>query len=110
MRKPPHIILAGVCLLMAQRSGAENLVFALVPKVMCNPFFDFARDGCKKAEAELPGVECLYIGPTEHTAQEQIQVVQDMISRRVDGIAVSPWNARTLPECSNGCERLVFQS
>ena len=34
-------------------SGAEaKYVFALVPKNMNNPFFDQARDGCKKAEAE----------------------------------------------------------
>ena len=30
---------------------AQN-IFALVPKNMNNPFFDQARDGCKKAEAE----------------------------------------------------------
>ena len=96
MRNLPLFILAGAFLLISQHGGAENLVFALVPKVMSNPFFDFARDGCKKAESELPGVECLYIGPSEHTAQEQIQIVQDLISRRVDGIAVSPSNAPAL--------------
>ena len=42
----------------------QNYTFALVPKNMNNPFFDQARDGCKKAEAELAGkIECLYIGP-----------------------------------------------
>lgn len=72
---------------------AADKVFALVPKAMNNPFFDLARDGCKKAEAELSGVECLYIGPGEHTEQEQVQIVQDLITRGVDGIAVSPSNA-----------------
>ena len=34
---------------------------------MNNPFFDQARDGCKKAEAESNGAfECMYIGPGEH--------------------------------------------
>ena len=62
---------------------------------MNNPFFDQARDGCKKAEKELNGaVECLYIGPGEHGGgEEQVQVVNDLIARRVDGIAVSPSNA-----------------
>jgi ribose transport system substrate-binding protein len=73
----------------------KKYVFALVPKNMNNPFFDQARDGCKKAEHELAGaVECLYIGPGEHGGgEEQVQVVDDLIARKVDGIAVSPSNA-----------------
>jgi ribose transport system substrate-binding protein len=77
-------------------SGAQQKYkFALVPKAMNNPFFDLARDGCKKAEQELP-VECIYIGPGEHTEAEQVQIVQDLISQGVDGIAVSPSNAAAM--------------
>jgi ribose transport system substrate-binding protein len=60
---------------------------------MNNPFFDQARDGCKAAEAELPNVECLYTGPGEHSEEEQVQIVEDLVTRRVDGIAVAPSNA-----------------
>jgi ribose transport system substrate-binding protein len=61
---------------------------------MNNPFFDQARDGCKKAESELENVECLYIGPGEHGGgEEQVQVVRDLITRKVAGIAVAPSNA-----------------
>ncbi len=80
-------------------SGADKkYVFALVPKNTNNPFFDQARDGCKKAEKELGGaVECLYIGPGEHGGgEEQVQVINDLIARRVDGIAVSPSNAAAM--------------
>jgi ribose transport system substrate-binding protein len=63
---------------------------------MNNPFFDLARDGCKKAEADIPNIECLYIGPGEHTEAEQVQIVQDLISQGVDGIAVSPSNAAAM--------------
>lgn len=70
--------------------------FALVPKAMNNPFFDFARDGCMQAAADLDGFECLYIGPSEHTEADQIQVVEDLITRRVDGLAVSPSNATAM--------------
>src|SRR4051812_30583364 len=59
---------------------AQNKVFALVPKAMNNPFFDQARDGCKKAAAEIGGIECYYIGPGEHGGgDEQLQMVQDLI-------------------------------
>jgi len=76
-------------------SAQNKLVIALVPKNMNNPFFDQARDGCKKAEAESKGtIECRYIGPGEHGGgEEQVKVVQDLISAKVNGIAVSPSNA-----------------
>ncbi len=76
--------------------------FALVPKAMNNPFFDLARDGCIDAAAETPEADCLYIGPGEHLEQEQVQIVQDLITRRVDGIAVAPSNA---PAMARALER-----
>jgi ribose transport system substrate-binding protein len=89
---------AGVAALLAFGDSAalaqDKPVFALVPKNTNNPFFDQARDGCKKAEEEFGDFECLYIGPGEHGGgEEQLQVVNDLIARRVDGIAVSPSNA-----------------
>ncbi|MBV9252557.1 MAG: sugar-binding protein [Acetobacteraceae bacterium] len=83
---------------LSGQAADKKYVFALVPKNMNNPFFDQARDGCKKAEQELKGaIECLYIGPGEHGGgDEQVQVVNDLIARRVDGIAVSPSNAAAM--------------
>ena len=74
-------------------SETGTKTFALVPKAMNNPFFDLARDGCLDAASEMEDAECLYIGPGEHLEQEQIQIVQDLITRQVDGIAVAPSNA-----------------
>ena len=82
--------------LIAAANGAlakDKYTFALVPKAMNNPFFDLAHEGCMAAEKEMKNIECLYIGPGEHTESEQVQIVQDLIARRVDGIAVSPSNA-----------------
>ncbi|MET0606412.1 MAG: sugar-binding protein [Beijerinckiaceae bacterium] len=86
---------AGVAGAQAQ---AKKYVFALVPKNMNNPFFDQARDGCKKAEKESNGaIECMYIGPGEHGGgDEQVQIVNDLIAKKVDGIAVSPSNAAAM--------------
>jgi ribose transport system substrate-binding protein len=85
----------------------KKLVLALVPKNMNNPFFDQARDGCKKAEAELKGaIECLYIGPGEHGGgEEQVQVVNDLIAKKVDGIAVSPANAAAMAKALEGAKK-----
>ena len=85
--------------LTVSMSAAEaKYVFALVPKNMNNPFFDQARDGCKKAEAESNGAfECMYIGPGEHGGgDEEVAIVQDLVAKKVDGIAVSPANAAAM--------------
>jgi ribose transport system substrate-binding protein len=90
---------AGAALLAVPgAAGAADYTFALVPKNVNNPFFDQARDGCKKAEEELGGaIECRYIGPGEHGGgEEQLQMVNDLIQSGVDGIAVSPSNAASM--------------
>ncbi|TIM37455.1 substrate-binding domain-containing protein [Mesorhizobium sp.] len=76
----------------------QKQIFALVPKSMNNPFYDQARDGCKAAEADSKGAfECMYVGPSEHGGgDEQVQIVQDLIARKVDGIAVAPANAAAM--------------
>lgn len=76
----------------------KKLTIALVPKNVNNPFFDQARDGCKKAEKELGGkIECLYVGPGEHGGgEEQVQMVNDLIRKKVDGLVVSPSNAAAM--------------
>jgi len=83
---------------MAVSAAQAKYVFALVPKNMNNPFFEQARDGCKKAEAESNGAfECMYIGPGEHGGgDEQVAIVQDLVAKKVDGIAVSPSNAAAM--------------
>ncbi len=78
-----------------------------MPKNTNNPFFDQARDGCKKAEKESNGAfECLYIGPGEHGGgEEQVQVVDDLIAKKVDGIAVSAANAAAMGKALEGAKK-----
>jgi ribose transport system substrate-binding protein len=93
-------VAAAALLASAGGAGAQTkkYTFALVPKNMNNPFFDQARDGCKKAEKESNGaIECMYIGPGEHGGgDEQVQIVNDLVAKKVDGIAVSPSNAAAM--------------
>ena len=97
-----HVLTAAVAVYAATFAGAagaaDKKVFALVPKNTNNPFFDQARDGCKKAEAESKGAfECLYIGPGEHGGgDEQVAIVQDLVAKKVAGIAVAPANAAAM--------------
>src|ERR1700693_3419764 len=88
----------------ASARAADPYTFALVPKNTNNPFFDQALAGCKKAEAELKGaVKCLYIGPGEHGGgDEEAQIVADLVTKKVDGIAVSPANAPAMANALKG--------
>ncbi len=91
-------VLAVSAISVGSAAIAEN-IFALVPKNMNNPFFDQARDGCKKAEAESNGeFKCEYIGPGEHGGgDEQVQIVMDLIARGdVKGLGISPSNAAAM--------------
>jgi ribose transport system substrate-binding protein len=86
-----HVILAALAMIVlaAPAGAAEKLRFAVVPKAMNNPFFDLARDGCMKRAKELGTVECVYRGPIEHEPATEVQIIQDLITQRVDGLAIS---------------------
>lgn len=65
------------------------LRIALVVKSLGNAFFEAARDGAEEAANELGNVELIYQGPSEPTAEGQIQIIDSLIAQQVDGIAVS---------------------
>jgi ribose transport system substrate-binding protein len=69
--------------------------FAIIPKAMNNPYFDLARDGCE-AEAKKLGVTCTYTGPVEQEPAAQVQIIQDLISQHVDGMAISVADAASV--------------
>ena len=85
------LLLAGISsvLLVRAAPAADTLRFAVVPKAMNNPFFDLARDGCMKRAKELGNIECVYRGPVEHEPASQVQIVQDLITQGIDGLALS---------------------
>ena len=105
------MLYAAAALAVGLATGAvaqeKKFTFALVPKNTNNPFFNQARDGCKKAERDSGGAfTCLYVGPGEHGGgDEQVQVVQDLIAKKVDGIAVSPSNAAAMGRALEGAKR-----
>jgi ribose transport system substrate-binding protein len=83
------ILAAAATAALAAPAMAETYRFAIVPKAMNNPYFDLSRDGCMKRAKELGNVECIYKGPVEHEPASQVQIIQDLISQGVDGIAIS---------------------
>ena len=68
---------------------AADVRIALVVKSLGNGFFDAAHKGAEQAAKEIGGVEIIYTGPTTTTAEGQIDVVNALISQKVDAIAIS---------------------
>lgn len=72
----------------SSNSSAKKTI-AMVPKVMGSPYFDIAADGAKAAGSDL-GVDIIYTGPTSADAAQQVNIIQDLITKKVDAIAVAP--------------------
>ncbi|MGB4705192.1 MAG: substrate-binding domain-containing protein [Candidatus Saccharicenans sp.] len=80
----------------SQAPGQRALRIAVIPKGTTHEFWKTVQAGALKAGQEL-GVEILWKGPQkEDDRAQQIQVVEDFISRRVDGIVLAPLDDRAL--------------
>jgi len=82
----------------AAASGPEarKLLIAVIPKGMTHEFWKSVHAGAVQAGREL-GVEILWKGPQkEDDRAQQITVVEDVISRGIDGIVLAPLDDRAL--------------
>ena len=69
--------------------------FAFVVNVPTDRFWDIAYAGCLKAASE-EDVLVEFHAPNESTAQQQKQIVESLMSRGIDGMAISPLNPESL--------------
>ncbi len=102
MRKTFALILLFVCVLNfascspdgkeAAPSGATSGKKLKLAFVTNNPsdFWTIARRGCEKAETELTDVEMEFKIPADGTAAEQKRIIDDLLAKGIDGIAISP--------------------
>ncbi|WP_413927665.1 rhamnose ABC transporter substrate-binding protein [Herbaspirillum sp. alder98] len=77
-------------------AAAEKVRIAMVVKSLGNGFFDAAHEGAKEAAKELGDVDIIYTGPTTPTAEGQIEIINSLISQKVDAIVVSANDANAL--------------
>lgn len=68
-------------------SGKKKLAFVTNN---ASDFWTIARKGTEKAAADIPGIEVDFRIPGDGTAAEQQRVVDDLLSKGVEGIAISP--------------------
>jgi ribose transport system substrate-binding protein len=75
-------------------AARKKLTIAWVTKSLGNPVFDLGRSGALQKAKELSAsgpieVEVLSVGPVAADAIEQTRIMDDLVARGVDGIAVS---------------------
>jgi ribose transport system substrate-binding protein len=77
-------------------ASAKVLKIAVIPKGTTHEFWKSIHAGAEQAAREA-GVEVIWKGPQkEDDRAQQIQVVEDVISRGVDGIVLAPLDDRAL--------------
>ena len=72
-----------------QASGQGNKKFAFVTN-NASDFWTIARRGTEKADEELAEVTVEFRMPPDGTAADQKRIVDDLLAKGIDGIAISP--------------------
>lgn len=85
------IVLACLCLMLfttcTKNSSEKKLAFVTNNT---SDFWTIARKGCEKADAELQNVSVEFKIPADGTAAEQKRIIDDLLAKGIDGIAISP--------------------
>ena len=77
------------------------LRFAVIPKALDIPVFNYAKIGADRAAAELGNVQILWNAPASADQLKQKEILESYITQRVDGIAISALNGDFLTETIN---------
>jgi ribose transport system substrate-binding protein len=89
-------LVIGNALLLANCRRASHLTLGVVPKANADLFFVSVHTGAADAARDKK-VEMIWSGPDQETDYgRQIEIVDSMITRRVDGLAISATDDRAL--------------
>jgi len=82
----------------SKKQEEKKTVFAFVPKLLDNPVFQLAWQGAQAGARDLGKgrVEVQRFAPVKSDAVEQAQIIESLIERKVDGIAISVNDADAL--------------
>ena len=81
----------------AEKPANKKLRLAVIPKGESHEFWKSVHAGAEQAAREAGNVEILWKGPLlEHDRDGQISVVEDFVTKQVDGICLAPLDSRSL--------------
>jgi ribose transport system substrate-binding protein len=80
-----------------QQGSGKLLRIAVIPKGTSHEFWKSVHAGAQNAAAELGHIDIIWRGPAqENDIQGQIEVVKNLITRRVDAICLAPNHSESL--------------
>ena len=89
------LVLAVSCAPKVAEKPKEPYEIAVVVKITGIPWFNRLEEGVKEAASELD-VNAYQVGPAEADPAQQVKVVEDLVAKGVDAIAVVPNDAKSL--------------
>src|SRR5436309_1784290 len=96
MTRRRHLILASACAAFSACNRSRQKVIAVIPKATSHLFFVSVHAGVEQAARDLR-VNVLWNGPTDETDYtRQIEIVDAMVARQVDALAISATDERAL--------------
>lgn len=78
-----------LALIAVNEAGAKTLHLAFVTNNAAD-FWTVARSGCEKAAQDDPDIQVDFEIPGDGTAAGQKQIIDDLLAKGIDGIAISP--------------------
>ena len=84
-----------------QPSGGGKLRFAVIPKSLDIPVFNYAKVGAEREAARLGNVDIIWRAPESADQLRQKEILESFITQRVDGIAISCTNGDFLTDTIN---------
>jgi ribose transport system substrate-binding protein len=81
--------------------GAGRRRFAIVPKSLDIPVFNYAKIGAEREAKALGDVDVIWRGPETADQLKQKEILESFITQRVDGIAISCLNGDFLTDTIN---------
>jgi ribose transport system substrate-binding protein len=100
-------ILLTACNRANQPGGAKRHKLAFVTN-NASDFWTIARKGTEKAVKEIPNIDVEFRISSDGTAAEQQRVVDDLLAKGVEGIAISPVDpANQLPMLNRAAEKAL---
>jgi rhamnose transport system substrate-binding protein len=93
MQRRRHFLLAAACMGLvvppARAAGEKPVRLVIIPKLVGIDYYDAVKTGIDDAARELRDVDVAWIGPTQDKVEKQIEIIDDMIAKRPDVIAVA---------------------
>jgi len=84
-----------------QTAGSGRLRFAVIPKSLDIPVFNYAKVGAEREAAALGNIDVIWRAPESADQLKQKEVLESFITQRVDGIAISCLNGDFLTDTIN---------